>query len=743
MNSIELVRKMLRQVDPSGRSKGLQESLKSQSRRSSETRVEGVAPHSTAEATMESVDALRRGDVVSSDQQYHLEAIVLPFHRPVVDVVDDYIVKDQLTSTWDKLGDDSHRGWIKERVRAIGRINVPNQPSLPYAGTGFVVGDGLLMTNRHVANIFAQGLGTRTVKFQSGQTATIDFYCENGSDKSESLTVERVVMIHPHWDMAILKVNGLSRDRVPLKLSTVNPATIQENEVVVVGYPGYDPKSDQEFQRVQNRIFRGTYYVKRFQPGLLKVREQIESFGHDVDAITHDCSTLGGNSGSTVIDIDSGNVIGLHFAGAYLVANYAVPTYELAQDSRVVDAGLNFVGRLEPRGDFYGPIWTRIDAAESVATTDQADPGPLKQSPSTIGSGVNSVTTTNSAAVTSSMTWTIPINVTISIGTPVTVVDGKQTPLRTTPAERVQSNQHVEASTGTTPQFSVSSLNANQFGWPTALSLVMASQLVYKTESEVKNTAIGNWGLNTCKLIDAEETQCFVASTNDVVLVSFRGTQSVGDWLTNLNIFATNRPYGQVHSGFFNAFNLVDDELRAEIGRFAGRPVVLTGHSLGGALATIAAAEWKQRGVKISSMYTYGQPAVGKGDFPTFFQQSYPGKLIRFVNNDDIVPRVPPTYRHVGDLYQFDGPGNIKITRQSSGNESLSVAAESAADPTRGMLTEQEFDELRLKYLEQKVQRQRSVTANESVVEEGLIPSVSDHHLENYIAKITAQLNKS
>ena len=48
--------------------------------------------------------------------------------------------------------------------------------------------------------------------------------------------------------------------------------------------------------------------------------------------MTHDASTLGGNSGSAIIDVDSGEVVALHFAGEYLKANYAVPMYELARD---------------------------------------------------------------------------------------------------------------------------------------------------------------------------------------------------------------------------------------------------------------------------------------------------------------------------------------------------------------------------------------------------------------------------
>ena len=52
-----------------------------------------------------------------------------------------------------------------------------------------------------------------------------------------------------------------------------------------------------------------------------------------VPAATHDCSTLGGNSGSAVIDLDTGEVLALHFGGLYHQKNYSVPSSELARDA--------------------------------------------------------------------------------------------------------------------------------------------------------------------------------------------------------------------------------------------------------------------------------------------------------------------------------------------------------------------------------------------------------------------------
>ena len=71
--------------------------------------------------------------------------------------------------------------------------------------------------------------------------------------------------------------------------------------------------------------------------------KQTASFGKNVNALAHDCSTLGGNSGSTLIDVEAETVLGLHFEGYYLVANYAVPSWQLAANRRLRDEGVLFM----------------------------------------------------------------------------------------------------------------------------------------------------------------------------------------------------------------------------------------------------------------------------------------------------------------------------------------------------------------------------------------------------------------
>jgi hypothetical protein len=380
-----------------------------------------------ARAAIESLDVLRKGHAVDSEKQFVLEAIVMPLYRPVIDVLDDYIVIDQLTDAWKDLGAESRRQWTTDRLLAVGRVNVPG---ILYAGTGFVVGPNVLMTNRHVAAFFAQGLGKR-VDFQPGQNAVVNFYHENRGTKSEPLEVKKVVMIHPWWDMALLEVKGLPANRPALTLSTADPATLAGRKVVVIGYPGYDPEGDQEFLRVQSRIFRDVYYVKRFQPGVFRVRADAESYGHRVNAVTHDCSTLGGNSGSAVIDIETGHVVGLHFAGTYLVANYAVSPFDLAQDRRVVDAGVNFAGPASPRDDVYDPIW---DTAASGVCPEVTEMGANVQSisPSISPAGAPSSAATASRLLPGGIaTVVVPLHVSISLGAAAAVPSAN---LGTTPA---------------------------------------------------------------------------------------------------------------------------------------------------------------------------------------------------------------------------------------------------------------------------------------------------------------------
>jgi len=344
------------------------------------------------EAAVRKVLAGREDDLTEAEVR-GLEAVILPRGRPAAFIRDG--VYDAVENPWGHLNAAAARARVEPAFAAIGRVELPNTPQLPYGGTGFLVGPGLLMTNRHVASLFAAGTGIRRLVYRAGDAA-VHFrrHKDDPDDDRATLTeVEAVVMIHPYWDMALLRLGGLAAVR-PLVLSVEPPRSLVDREVAAVGYPARDDRND---LAVQDRIFQRVYGVKRFQPGKARVTRQIRSFGTVVTALTHDSSTLGGNSGSALLDVRTGQVVGLHFAGVYLDANFAVPAYELARDPRVVDAGVAFAGRVPPTGD-YDDAWARADEGEH----DPRRPGP---------SG-NGLATENPGTAT----WTIPLRVTVAVG---------------------------------------------------------------------------------------------------------------------------------------------------------------------------------------------------------------------------------------------------------------------------------------------------------------------------------------
>jgi endonuclease G, mitochondrial len=388
--------------------------------------VEGVSPPPALEAlrspdaTQSAIDsglqklAQNRHEDMHPHEIFALEAIVMPQNRPVVFVRGQSY--DNVEHPWEALNGADVKARISALFPSIGRVEVPNSPLVPYAGTGFVVGDGLLMTNRHVAQIFSEGLGL-TIRYQAGNAA-IDFKRQidtPGDDHTSYLQVDGVEMIHPYWDMALLRVNGLA-GVAPLRLSVKSPEELVDHNIVAIGYPARDPRSDLD---LQDRIFARTYNVKRLQPGTIRPRGQIQSFETLVNALTHDASTLGGNSGTGIIDVDTGEVVALHFAGEYLKANYAVPMYELARDRRLASK-LNFDKPVPAATTDFDAAWASTESEGTARRTTPATSGGGKasaQSPPSSGSLQPPVGAQSSSAGESGRaSWTIPLEISVTIG---------------------------------------------------------------------------------------------------------------------------------------------------------------------------------------------------------------------------------------------------------------------------------------------------------------------------------------
>lgn len=258
-------------------------------------------------------------DVSFFDTRQMSEAIILRIGRPVLFVRGGIIEQAELKEVEARLR--NVRKALVKPISAIGRIELSDHDTYEWCGTGWRVDEDLIITNRHVATVFAQRQG-RTFKYRLNQIgkrvrARIDFREEFKGTESEEFGIAEILWIADDTDaapdMAVLRVkkdNGLPP---PLSLADKNAETGQQ--IAVVGYPAQDSRND---TGVMADVFREIYDVKRFAPG------EVVTPGADTWYLTHDASTLGGNSGSAVIGLDSQKVVGLHFGGSFRKTNYAV-----------------------------------------------------------------------------------------------------------------------------------------------------------------------------------------------------------------------------------------------------------------------------------------------------------------------------------------------------------------------------------------------------------------------------------
>ncbi|MFV0131351.1 trypsin-like serine peptidase [Streptomyces sp. HMX112] len=277
-----------------------------------------------------------RADEITDDESFGMEAIVLLEGRPAILVRGcDFPAQ---AGDWAVL--DGHRAAIRESIARVGRVELTGHHSLDWVGTAFLVGTDVVMTNRHVAVEFTASDG-EGLTVQQGMAARLDMGEEFGAPPGESgpsFEVVEVLGVHPEVDMALLRVaarDGSGPLPAPLAVAADGPPDLPGHPVYCVGYPAWDGRRNEP--ESMRRIFMDVYNVKRLQPGT--ATELVP----DANVMKHDCSTLGGNSGSPVFDLVDHRVLGLHFGGRYGVGNYAVPLWQLADDPLLERAGVNFV----------------------------------------------------------------------------------------------------------------------------------------------------------------------------------------------------------------------------------------------------------------------------------------------------------------------------------------------------------------------------------------------------------------
>lgn len=292
---------------------------------------------------------LKAGARTSSDfkgvERIAAEALVRLTGRPALRLTDGMVSKDDpLLEEW--AGElYPLRKRLREIVSTVGRIDAIVDGHREHVGTGFVVGPGVVMTNRHVIDAIADPIplpgGKR--RFHLNYDVTIAFD-DKADDDQIVFRVKDIISAGPErigavadirkLDMALLAVESVNAKDEQLPLAQPRIGSIRPNaEVAVVGFPAspnkdalIDPDTGELSDQISDRLgelFQNNYGEKYLCPG--EIGLGIGGVGGDVHnwVFTHDATTLRGNSGSCVINLHGFEICGLHFGGAPLRQNLA------------------------------------------------------------------------------------------------------------------------------------------------------------------------------------------------------------------------------------------------------------------------------------------------------------------------------------------------------------------------------------------------------------------------------------
>lgn len=166
--------------------------------------------------------------------------------------------------------------------------------------------------------------------------------------------------------------------------------------------------------------------------------------------------------------------------------------------------------------------------------------------------------------------------------------------------------------------------------------------------------------------VNTSQATC-IKTLDHEYIIGFRGTDDLESALLDIKTWQTqSETVGDVHYGFKkyldDIYAPIIKWLESYSVREQKKKIIVTGHSLGGAAATIMAARLKHNGYEHVELYTYGSPRVGDKTFVSQFEGM---PVHRFVNNNDIVCRIPPPvwYRHIGEMHYVNYAGNfVKYT---------------------------------------------------------------------------------
>lgn len=273
--------------------------------------------------------------------------------------------------------------------------------------------------------------------------------------------------------------------------------------------------------------------------------------------------------------------------------------------------------------------------------------------------------------------------------------------------------------------------------WPAAELLSKLSDIAYQPYMDAE-PAFKELGFNRVVAFSSATMFGYVANHNDIAIVAFRGSeQEFGDWWTNISRTPMPIDGKQVHSGFWTSYLAMKPQIEHALDQANAEHVWICGHSLGGALAVCCAYDFDRAGRDIDGVMTFGHPMIARQSLADEIDDRLLGRYARFVNRNDTVARIPPSYRPCGRLVWFTDEGlkrspHKRMLYGAPGDESpLGDAAIDEIEP----VTEAEYQRL----VEQSRPQVRR-NANGEIVFEGNSPYIADHSIGLYIEQVRSLL---
>ncbi|MCC6421452.1 MAG: lipase family protein [Gemmataceae bacterium] len=268
-----------------------------------------------------------------------------------------------------------------------------------------------------------------------------------------------------------------------------------------------------------------------------------------------------------------------------------------------------------------------------------------------------------------------------------------------------------------------------------ALALAAASDLAYLPQAEGAAAFQEQLGMQA-QLFSVDNTQAYLAQNDQHLVVAFRGTESptsidgLKDWLLTNAVNFLVVPEGQLgtdlaaagvgaryHQGFVKALGDIFPPLFAAVEaalKAKERPLWITGHSLGGALAQLAAWVFDRRSIPVHQVYTFGAPMIGNNAVAKAFDKAFPNMIFRYADTSDPIPKLPTVSLAVNDYCHCDKEVGVGAAAPEAGS-ALEYFGQMASKTANGLLSGTLVDDFW----------------------KGVVARVAYHSMENYRKRLT------